>query len=199
MSGTPLEQRVVTAAEGALATRHYVSAIDVLGGLGWLVQPHLDEWRQGRVQCLEQLIQIKSDKLSTAMRLFHDWVERRGLTPSETDYIARTRDRRPLRFSVSGAPEIERASRTHWMSPELSDAERRRLADRQNRPPDLVVISPLNDWTCTTCSASSGAGVLLLMEEPGPVCMRCADLDHLVFLPSGDAALTRRARRDKPG
>ena len=26
-----------------------------------------------------------------------------------------------------------------------------------------------------------------------PLCMRCADLDHLVFLPSGDVALTRRA------
>ena len=33
------------------------------------------------------------------------------------------------------------------------------------------------------------------MEEQGPICMRCADLDHLVFLPSGDAALTRRAKR----
>lgn len=33
------------------------------------------------------------------------------------------------------------------------------------------------------------------MEDAGPLCMRCADLDHLVFLPSGDAALTRRARK----
>lgn len=32
------------------------------------------------------------------------------------------------------------------------------------------------------------------MDGGGPVCMACADLDHLVFLPSGDAALTRRAR-----
>jgi hypothetical protein len=33
------------------------------------------------------------------------------------------------------------------------------------------------------------------MDDPGPVCLVCAELDHLVFLPSGDAALTRRARR----
>ncbi len=32
------------------------------------------------------------------------------------------------------------------------------------------------------------------MEDPGPVCMACADMDHLVFLARGDAALTRRAR-----
>ena len=33
------------------------------------------------------------------------------------------------------------------------------------------------------------------MEDPGPLCLTCADLDHLIFLPSGDAALTRRARQ----
>ena len=33
------------------------------------------------------------------------------------------------------------------------------------------------------------------MENDEPACMECADMDHLVFLPSGDAALTRRAKR----
>jgi hypothetical protein len=33
------------------------------------------------------------------------------------------------------------------------------------------------------------------MEDRGPVCMSCADLAHLVFLPRGDTALTRRARK----
>jgi hypothetical protein len=36
------------------------------------------------------------------------------------------------------------------------------------------------------------------MEDDGPVCLRCADMDHLVFLPSGNAALTRRARKASP-
>ncbi|MGH3782034.1 MAG: hypothetical protein ACRDRO_15795, partial [Pseudonocardiaceae bacterium] len=60
------------------------------------------------------------------------------------------------------------------------------------RPGDLVVISPLKDWTCTTCS---GTGDLLIMQNTGPVCLRCAGLDNLVFLPAGDAGLTRRAHR----
>ena len=101
-------------------------------------------------------------------------------------------DRRSLRFSVSNAPEIERAYCTHWVSPVLSAAKRERLAERQSRPPDLVVISPLKDWTCTTCS---GTGDLLIMQDAGPVCLSCAGMDHLVFLPWGDAGLTRRARR----
>jgi hypothetical protein len=56
---------------------------------------------------------------------------------------------------------------------------------------ELVVISPLNDWTCRECQ---GTGDLLIMEGPGPLCLACAELDHLVFLDRGDAALTRRAK-----
>ena len=33
------------------------------------------------------------------------------------------------------------------------------------------------------------------MEGERPLCLACADLDHLVYLPRGDAALTRRARK----
>jgi hypothetical protein len=33
------------------------------------------------------------------------------------------------------------------------------------------------------------------MEDAGPLCLSCSDLDHLVFLASGDAALTRRAAK----
>jgi len=35
------------------------------------------------------------------------------LAPSEVDYLAATRDRRPLRFTADGDHEIERAWRTH--------------------------------------------------------------------------------------
>lgn len=48
-----IEQRVVRAAEAALADKHYVSAIDVLVGVGWLHQSRLAEWRQGRLRTLE--------------------------------------------------------------------------------------------------------------------------------------------------
>jgi hypothetical protein len=74
----------------------------------------------------------------------------------------------------------------------LSEQKKARLAERQSRPPDLVVVSPIKDWECSVCSAE-GRG-WLIMEDAGPVCMSCADMGHLVFLPSGDAGLTRRAK-----
>lgn len=125
------------------------------------------------------------------MRHFRRWAESRDLEPSETAYVARTRHRHALRFSRSGQPSIELAYRTHWVSPDLSERKRKRLAERQSRPPELVVISPVRDWTCSACG---GTGDLLVMDGPGPLCMACAEMDHLVYLPAGDAALTRRAK-----
>ncbi len=61
------------------------------------------------------------------------------------------------------------------------------------RSTDLVVVSPLSDWTCAACDSTDGGW--LVMDDRGPMCMSCADLAHLVFLPSGHAALTRRARK----
>jgi hypothetical protein len=187
-----LQQRVARAAEAALAERDVVAPIDVLVALGWLAPRRVDEWRQGRVDCLETVVDASLGKISASMQLLRDWARTRGLQPNETAYVARSRGRPALRFSLGGDPAIEHAYRTHWVSPELSERKRARLAERQSRPPELVVVSPLNDWTCTVCG---GTGDLLIMDDPGPLCLRCADMDHLVFLESGDAALTRRAKR----
>ena len=65
-------------------------------------------------------------------------------------------------------------------------------AGRPAQPADLLVIVPLKDWTCATCGGTSD---FLIMDDAGPLCLTCADLDHLVFVPAGDAALTRRARQ----
>ena len=135
-ASTRLEDRVQRAAEAALAARSYVSAVDVLLRLGWLAPPHFDLWRQGRVECLERVVQASLGKQSRAMRTLRVWAGRRGLKPSETGYVARTGDRRRLRFSVSGNADIERAYRTHWVAPELSAGKRNRGAWRREGAPD---------------------------------------------------------------
>ena len=45
-----IDRRVIRAAEAALAKRKFVTAIDVLVGVGWLEPRRVDEWRQGRVE-----------------------------------------------------------------------------------------------------------------------------------------------------
>lgn len=39
---------------------------------------------------------------------------------------------------------------------------------------------------------------ITLDKAKGALCLSCGDLDHLVFLPPGDAALTRRSRKNSP-
>ncbi len=49
---------------------------------------------------------------------------------------------------------------------------------------------------CDECGEALGHHAwIVLTGEKGAACLTCADLDHLVFLPSGDTALTRRTRK----
>jgi hypothetical protein len=188
----PLADRVTRAAEEALAEQHYVSPIDVLLGIGWLDPNTARRWRQGQIDYLEETLQTNPQRLCEAMRLFRSWASGKGLLASETDYVARTPQRQSLRFSRSDDPVVERGYRTHWLSPELSKKSRERLAEKASRTPELVVIQPLNRvWTCHRCGST---GSLLVMENPGPACLRCVGLDELEFLPVGDALLTRRVK-----
>jgi len=187
-----IRQRLIDAAEAHLARGGYVAPVEVLSWVGWVHGNQMDAWRQGRVETFEELMQTSAGRRAEALRLLEEWARERGLRPSETAYVTTTRDRRPLRFTRDGDEATERFYRTHWLSPELSERQRERLVEKQSRPPDVVVVLPLDGWTCALCG---GTGDFLTMEPAGPICLTCAEMDHLVFLPSGNATLSRRARK----
>lgn len=60
---------------------------------------------------------------------------------------------------------------------------------------ELVVFSILRDSACGECNKELGKGALLLMEADRRLCLSCADLDRLIYLPRGDAGLTRLAKK----
>lgn len=60
---------------------------------------------------------------------------------------------------------------------------------------DLVLFDILRESRCAGCEKELPGGAFLFMEGGRPFCLGCADLDHLVYLPRGDTALTRRARK----
>ena len=60
---------------------------------------------------------------------------------------------------------------------------------------EIVVFWIVRDSACAECGEELGKGRFLRLDAGRPLCLACADLDHLVFLARGDAALTRRARR----
>lgn len=64
-----------------------------------------------------------------------------------------------------------------------------------SRRAEIVVFWIVRDSACAECGEELGKGRFLRMEAQRPLCLACADLDHLVFLPRGDTGLTRRASR----
>jgi hypothetical protein len=66
--------------------------------------------------------------------------------------------------------------------------------DQGRTPMALKVFITTNEATCNECGEDLGRHAwITLVEGKVAFCLSCADLDHLTFLPSGDAALTRRA------
>ncbi len=71
------------------------------------------------------------------------------------------------------------------------------MPERAKKPnSDLKVFISNRESCCDECGEELGHHAWITLQEgQGAVCLTCAGLDHLVFLPSGDAALTRRARK----
>lgn len=178
------------AAEIALTTNKYVTFIDVVTGLRWLHTRHVDTWRQGRAPTLAELAAVEEGRLAEAAALLREWALGKGLNPSLAPYVSGSRDRRELRFTSAGDQE---PFRVHWLSPLLSEARVRQITERQAKAPDLVAVVPQRPWTCSSCGDT---GPYLIMEGDQPHCLTCADLDHLVLLPSGNATLSRRAKKE---
>ncbi|MGO9468892.1 MAG: DUF2293 domain-containing protein [Isosphaeraceae bacterium] len=70
------------------------------------------------------------------------------------------------------------------------------MQDKRTRPKDeIVVFEVVRPTACSECGEELGKGRLLRLEREKALCMACADLDRLEFLPSGDQAVTRRASK----
>jgi hypothetical protein len=188
----PLGDRIVEAAEAALAHQDHVSVVDLFAGIGWLYPGAVGDWQNGRIEYLQEALQTSPERLAEALVLLRSWATGKGLIASEASYVSRSPQRQTLRFFREDNPSLEQLFRTRWVSPRLSEAKRERLEQKADRAPELVVIEPLNrEWKCHRCG---GTGDLLVMEKPGPACLSCVGLGDLEFLPSGDALLTRRVK-----
>ncbi len=61
---------------------------------------------------------------------------------------------------------------------------------------EIKVFITGRESVCDECGEDLGRGAWIqLTGERGALCLSCADLDHLIFLPAGDAALTRRSKK----
>ncbi len=66
----------------------------------------------------------------------------------------------------------------------------------QKKSNDILVFISSQKGTCGECQSELADGAWIMLDrDKGALCLNCADLDHLEFLPSGDPALTRRSKK----
>lgn len=190
-----IEKCVIQTAETVLYRQQYVSPVDIFVGLGWLQPVHVQEWRKGRILYLEKVIQCNLGKISFVMKCFGKWARGKNLESSQIIYLLRTKGpHREAVFSKSGNPSIEKAYRTHYVSPALSEEKQGRLKEKLDKPPELIAHVVTHDSQCSQCKKELLNGNLLFVEVDKPLCLNCAGFGDLVFLGSGDSKLTRRSR-----
>ena len=198
-SSAKLRERVLDAAENALKHNGSVGPLELLQELGFLYPGHVNDWRKGvpHYTPIEPHIQCGAAKLAEVYRVFAEWAAAKGMQTVEAEYSRRgVGGVEALQVTVDGDDERERFFRTHYASAELSEKKTERLQQKLTKAPDLVVfITVADDAKCSECGVEITPGELLFLEQQQPLCVGCADLDHLVFLPAGDTAMTRRAKK----
>jgi hypothetical protein len=68
----------------------------------------------------------------------------------------------------------------------------------KTKPEEIVVFLTRRDGKCAECGTDLLDGTMIRLEQERPLCLDCADLGHLEFLPRGNSALTRRATKHSP-
>ena len=195
-----LKRRVLGAAECVLAVKGYVSPIELLKQMGFLAPSCVRLWEKGVHDCLASQIQCGAGKLETTYRLFREWAQEQELVPIRATLRTSGRDQsHELRVTADADPEMEAFFRTCYAPADITPRKLDALKKKLNKPPDLVVFMTVSESAvCQECDETIERGEFLFREKETSLCLRCADLDYLDFLPSGDAAMSRRARKHSP-
>ncbi|MDX2154390.1 MAG: hypothetical protein SFV54_26855 [Bryobacteraceae bacterium] len=189
-AAVPLEERVRRAAESYLERQGHVNALEMFCGINLLQWAHVERWQQGRLEYLGEEILGKPEKIRAALTLFRQWGEEKNLPSGEAEYWRQTRNG-PVALRVWPLHEADLAFRLQYEAADLPPREKQKLA----AVPDPVVFEVLRESKCAECEKEIEPGGMLTLEAEKALCLKCARLDDLEFLPSGDAMVTRRAKK----
>ena len=193
-----LRERVLAAAQSCLKQEKTVGILDIYVRLGFLRAKQLEHWKKGLEQypILEELVQAGDKKKQDVTRYFLDWAKGEALEPFHVAYEKRGRHgSTPLRLTKHQNAKVESQYCTKFRRANLTDAQKKRIEQKANKPPELLVyIHHDAKAVCNECGESL-VDQMLFLENDQALCLDCGDLAHLTFLPSGDATLTRRSKK----
>jgi hypothetical protein len=192
-----LKERVEQAANAVLQASGSVGPLELLLQMSLLAPSHFAGWQKGSISTLEDVIQGSPEKRQQSFQHFQQWAKDRGMKPVKAPYLRSTPGGDiPLRVTTGDDPAPEEFFQTRYIPNDFSNAKTARTVAKMSKPKDIVIFETVSQSViCTECKTELGKGDFLFMEKGKPLCLTCADLNQLEFLPSGDAALTRRARK----
>lgn len=110
-----LERDMIRAAGDLVDEKGYAAFVDVLVRIEALAKADYENWRFGRVPCLERAVRMNLAKINRLMKAFRTWARGAKLRPSHTAYRKWGKGaKHPLRFTKSGVPVLEEAWSTHY-------------------------------------------------------------------------------------
>lgn len=199
---TPYQRKVISCCETVLKREGSVGLIDLCQQLGFLHFTQIDDWKHGKPHAtpLHLKLKVGAEKLSKVMSTLEGWALENNMSPLQVPYERLGRHgAEPLPILLTNDPAHDAIWRRHWVPSGLSVHKAEKLAQKLTKPQELVVFAQtVNKQFCQECSAELCLGDLFAQEHDQPLCLNCADLNHLEFLPAGNATLTRRARKFSP-
>lgn len=138
MDDKQLTGKVHSAVYHQCQRRGFAAPVDVLMDIGVLPKQKYEDWRMGRVDYLERVCTVNLGKLSFIMRQMRAYAVQHGLKPSFCCYKQwggkkKGGPARQLRFSKSGASDIERWYGTHFVdSKRISELKAIEAEGRKN-------------------------------------------------------------------
>ncbi|HSE30312.1 MAG TPA: DUF2293 domain-containing protein, partial [Pyrinomonadaceae bacterium] len=117
------------------------------------------------------------------------------IADSKKEHATDSTHRMPTRTEPSQRSNVRDSSERRPRSDAPPQLEAK-PADSSTRSDEIKVFISHQNSHCAECDEDLGKKAWITLErDKGALCLACADLDELIFLPAGDAALTRRSRK----
>ena len=189
-----IEARVLKALDFLIEQKEYVSLIDVFLKMGFLYISQINLWKRCKIPYLEQVISCDKEIIVKIIKVFNDWTKAKQLIAKEIVYFANTKHATPLKISNDPTCELEIIYRTHYFK-NISLQQQKLLLEKIYSPEELIVFKSIRDSSCMNCKRALFKNMLFFIEEDKTLCLSCAELDHLIFLSSGNSSLTLKAKK----
>lgn len=122
MNDKQLKEKTRKSFNNLLDEKSYVTPIDVLIEIGSLSKNEYENWRWGKIRCLEQVIKMNLRKVNLCINEIKNIGNEKNLKSSKTVYNQWGKKKGiKLQFSKSGAKYIEDLYSTHYIGSKLTE------------------------------------------------------------------------------